>query len=477
LVNLPLVTQTSLARPDLDAKVILHIGIGSFHRAHQAWYLHRLITGGDTDWSLAVGSIREDMAPLLEQLARQDGAYTLETVTPQGEREYEVIRSIRRVLAWDANVERLIEVGAEPATRIISFTVTEGGYYLDHHDHLDVASPDLAADLKGGRGTIYGTLAAILRARLERGGGPVTLLNCDNLRSNGDRFRAGLLAFLELRGEDAVRQWVLDNTSCPNSMVDRITPRPSPELAPRVLAATGFDDRSAVMSEKFIQWVIEDEFVAGRPAWENVGVELVDSVFPYEEAKIRILNASHSCIAWAGTLSGLRFIHEGTAVPAIRDMAYEYVTRDVIPCLTPSPLDLERYRDVVLERFGNPYIEDTNQRVTADGFSKIPGFIVPTLRELLERGKPLDATAMLPALFFTFLQRWHRGELPYAYQDGVMDPLAAHAMLDAVDPLAAFCAERQLWGDLANRPELAAAISRATRRVTAWLAEAGRVPA
>jgi D-arabinitol 4-dehydrogenase len=476
LVNLPLVTLTSQASP-VDAKVILHIGIGSFHRAHQAWYLHRLIAGGDTDWSLAVGSIREDMAPLLEQLARQDGAYTLETVTPQGEREYEVIRSIRRVLPWDSNVERLIEVGAQAATRIISFTVTEGGYYLDHHDHLDVASPDLAADLKGGRGTIYGTLGAILRARMERGGGPVTLLNCDNLRSNGDRFRAGLLAFLELRGEDAVRQWVLDHTSCPNSMVDRITPRPSSELAPRVFAATGFDDRAAVMSEKFIQWVIEDEFVAGRPAWENVGVELVDSVFPYEEAKIRILNASHSCIAWAGTLAGLRFIHEGTAVPAIYDMAYEYITRDVIPCLTPSPLDLERYRDVVLERFGNPHIEDTNQRVTADGFSKIPGFIVPTLRELLERGKPLDATAMLPALFFTFLQRWHLGELPYAYQDGVMDPLAAHAMLDATDPLAAFCAERQLWGDLADRPELAAAISRATQRVSAWLAEVGRIPA
>lgn len=477
MVNWPLVTQISQAGAQNDANVILHIGIGSFHRAHQAWYLHRLIAGGDADWSLTVGSIREDMAPLLETLARQDGAYTLETVTPQGERAYEVIRSIRRVLQWDRNVEGLVEAGSAPETRIISFTVTEGGYYLDHQHRLDVESPDLAADLGGARLTIYGTLGAILRARIERGGGPVTLLNCDNLRSNGDRFRAGFLEFLERRGEHDVRQWVLDRTTAPNSMVDRITPRPSADLGPRVFAATGFDDRGAVMSESFIQWVIEDHFAAGRPAWENVGVELVESVFPYEEAKIRILNASHSCIAWAGTLAGLRFIHEGTAVPAIREMAYDYVTQDVIPALTPSPLDLARYRDVVLERFGNPYIEDTNQRVTADGFSKIPGFIVPTLRELLEAGKPLDATAMLPALYFVFLQRWHRGELPYEYQDGVMDKRAAHAMLAAPDPLAAFLAERQLWGDLAGRPELAAAIGRGVQRVTTWVASLSPLPA
>ena len=140
------------------------------------------------------------------------------------------------------------------------------------------------------------------------------------------------------------------------------------------------------MGEAFIQWVIEDHFIAGRPAWEKVGAELVDSVMPYEEAKIRILNATHSCIAWAGTLVGLNYIHEGTLDADIHKFAYDYVTEDVIPCLTPSPLDLERYRDVVLDRFSNPYIQDTNQRVAADGFSKIPGFIAPTLAECFERG-------------------------------------------------------------------------------------------
>ena len=189
----------------------------------------------------------------------------------------------------------------------------------------------------------------------------------------------------------------------------------------RVKAATGVDDACPVMGEAFIQWVIEDHFIAGRPAWEKVGAELVDSVMPYEEAKIRILNATHSCIAWAGTLVGLNYIHEGTLDADINKFAYEYVTEDVIPCLTPSPLDLERYRDVVLERFSNPYIQDTNQRVAADGFSKLPGFIAPTLSECFERGVTPAATAMLPALFFRFLDRWNAGKLPYAYQDGVMD--------------------------------------------------------
>jgi D-arabinitol 4-dehydrogenase len=453
-----------------DAPLILHIGIGSFHRAHQAWYLHRLLEAGETNWSLAAASIRSDMVPLLDCLRQQGGTYTLETVTPEGYREFELIRSIRRVVPWDPDLAALVETGAEPNTRIISFTVTESGYYLDEHHRLDLANPDLAADLDGARRTIYGTIGSILRARMESGAGPLTLLNCDNLRSNGERFRGGLLEFLARRGERAVVQFVHEQTTCPSSMVDRITPRPSAEVAVRVREATGFDDGCPVMAESFIQWVIEDDFRAGRPSWELVGAEMVDSVLPYEEAKIRILNASHSCIAWAGTLLGLEYIHEGTNDPDIREMAYDYITDDVIPCLTPSPLDLVSYRDVVLDRFSNPYVLDTNQRVTADGFSKIPGFIVPTLRELLARGAPLDSTAMLPALYYLFLLRWHWSELPYAYQDGVMDEAATHAMLDGPEPLAAFCRDRQLWGLLAGNAELEAAIRAGVERVEIWLA-------
>jgi D-arabinitol 4-dehydrogenase len=453
---------------------ILHIGLGSFHRAHQALYLNALHEAGDHSWSIVGGNIRDDLPATMAAQIAQHGEYTLETVSPAGERRYQRIRSIREVIAFDPSLARLIEVGADAATRIISCTVTEAGYYLDSNNHLDPSHADLRADLDGGGcRTIYGALTAILRERVKRGGAPVTLLNCDNLRSNGSRLRAGLLDFLQRRGETALRTWVEANTSCPCNMVDRITPRPLPDVAERVRAATGWDDRAPVMAESFIQWVIEDDFIAGRPAWEKVGVELVKSVHAHEEAKIRILNATHSCVAWAGTLKGLTFIHEDMAVPAIRQMGWDYVTHGVIPCLDtpehPSPIDLARYRDVVLERFGNPYVRDTNQRVAMDGFSKIPGFIVPTLREGLERGTPLDSSAMLPALFFAFLGRWHRGELAYPYQDGVMDPALAHAIFDAPDPLAAFCSDALLWGSLAGNDVLLAAIRAADRRVQTFI--------
>lgn len=458
------------------ANVILHIGAGSFHRAHQAWYLQRVNEArqpGEPEWSLTVGNIRADMNAVLDALAAQHGVYTLETVTPQGERAYETIRSIQRVLPWSADLAGLLEAGADDACKIISFTVTEGGYYLDEHDRLDTANPDLAADLAGARTTIYGALAAILEARKARGGSPVTLQTCDNLRSNGKRFHAGMREFLALRGATELRDWFDANTACPDSMVDRITPRPTPDVAERVKAATGSDDRCPVMGEAFIQWVIEDHFCAGRPAWERAGAELVESVMPYEEAKIRILNATHSCIAWAGTLVGLDYIHEGTNDADIRAFAREYVSEDVIPCLTPSPLDLEKYRDVVLERFSNPYIQDTNQRVAADGFSKIPGFIAPTLAQRIAKGATPAATAMLPALFFRFLERWHKGTLPYRYQDGVMDEAAVHRMFESADPLAVFLADKLLWGGLADNPALGGAVRDALARVDQWLASRG----
>jgi D-arabinitol 4-dehydrogenase len=458
---------------------ILHIGLGSFHRAHQAVYLHHLREAGDRSWAIVGGNIRNDMAETMAALVAQRGEYTLETVSPAGERHYERITSIREVIPFDASLARLIEVGADAQTKIISFTVTEAGYYLDAKNALDLSYADLRADLEGSRrSTIYGAIAAILAERMAhadstQGGAPVTLLNCDNLRSNGTRFRAGLLDFLVRRGQTALRAWVEANTSCPCDMVDRITPRPPPEVAARVKAATGWDDRAAVMGESFIQWVIEDNFIAGRPAWEQVGAEMVASVHAHEEAKIRILNATHSCVAWAGTLKGLSFIHEDMAVPAIRRMADDYVTDDVIPSLDPPehpcPIDLSRYRDIVLERFGNPHVRDTNQRVAMDGFSKIPGFIVPTLRECLARGASMASTAMLPALFFAFLGRWHRGELAYEYQDGVMNPATAHAFFAAPDPLAAFCADPLLWGPLAGNEALLAAIRAADGRVQAFM--------
>jgi D-arabinitol 4-dehydrogenase len=456
---------------------ILHLGLGSFHRAHQAVYIHQLRQQGDLRWAIAGGNLRPDMAETIAALQAQGGRYTLETVTPQGERSYTRIESIQRVIPYQDDLAPLIATGADPATRIISFTVTEAGYYLDAKNRLDWATfPDLRADLeavKAGQAghTIYGGLVSILRARMKAGGGAVTLMNCDNLRHNGERSRGGLLQFIDALGDTALKTWVQEHTRSPNAMVDRITPRPTPDVAERVKAATGWDDKAALMGESFIQWVIEDNFIAGRPEWEKVGVEMVNSVQAHEEAKIRLLNATHSCIAWAGTLAGYLYIHEGTHDAAIRKMAYDYVTDDAIPVLLPCPINLEQYRDVVLDRFGNPAIADTNQRVAMDAFSKIPGMIAPTIRDQLARGGSFDSVAMLPALFLAYLQRWHAGQIPYTYQDQAMDPAVAHAICEAADPVAAYAADTTLWGEMAGHPQLVETLRKAFARVQAFVAE------
>jgi D-arabinitol 4-dehydrogenase len=448
----------------------VHLGLGSFHRAHQAVYMHQLQQTGDHSWMLAGGNIRADIDGTITALQEQNGSYTLETVTPQGAHSYTRIESIQTVIPYAMGVPELVDLGANANTRIISFTVTEAGYYFDSKNRLDARATDIVDDLqavyqqRAGQ-TIYGALTILLRQRMLRKSGPVTLLNCDNLRHNGDRVRAGLLEFIELVEDAELHQWVQTNTSCPNAMVDRITPRPTADVATRVQTATGWDDKAAVMGESFIQWVIEDNFIAGRPAWEHVGVEMVKSVAPYEEAKIRLLNATHSCIAWAGTLVGYTYIHEGSLDKEIRGFAFDYVTNDTIPVLLPSPIDLEKYRDVVLDRFANPAIADTNQRVAMDGFSKIPGFIAPTIRQRLERKESINSVAMLPALFLAYLHKWHCNDISYTYQDQVMNPKHAHAICDAKDTVEAFCQNDVLWGDLKGNADLVNAVRIAYARV------------
>ena len=186
----------------------LHIGLGSFHRAHQAWYLHRLIASGDNRWRIAAGNIRNDAEQVVQALAAQGGRYVLETVSPEGEREYEEITSIQKLLPWQAGLQPLINEGANPQTKVIAFTVTEGGYYLNTRHRLETSNPDLQADLQGECKTIYGTLARILEKRMADNAGPLTLLNCDNVRHNGERFHDGMVEFLQLTGKQAVIDWM-----------------------------------------------------------------------------------------------------------------------------------------------------------------------------------------------------------------------------------------------------------------------------
>lgn len=449
-----------------EDRFILHLGLGAFHRAHQAAYLQRLHDLGDKDWKIVSGNIRAATPDPAFALEAQGHHYTLETLAPNGQREYQHITAIARAIPYHPMLAEIIERGADPATRIISFTVTEAGYFLAPDDSLDLTAAELLADLavvRDGRPgiTIYGALSAILRQRRQRNAGAVTLLCCDNLRHNGSRFRRGLLRFLDA-ADPALGEWVRANTTSPCTMVDRITPRPPPELKERVRQATGRDDQAPVMSESFMQWVVEDDFCHGRPDWPRAGVELVATVAPYEEAKIRILNATHSCLAWAGALRGHRTIHACMRDPHIAAIAHAYVTDAVFDCLRPTPVQLESYRDQVFARFASDAIADTVDRVLADSFAKLTGFVLPTIAERLARGDDIASVAALPALFLQFLEHWHRGELHAEYADQANVAQTIAAICDAADPVAAFCAERVLWNDLAGDPRLLAALRQAT---------------
>ena len=451
-------------------KRILHLGLGAFHRAHQVSYLQDLQDGGDHGWQLAAGNLRGDQPSIESALLAQHGEFTLETVNPAGARHYRRMDALEHVVTHVHGLEPLLALGAAPATRIVSCTVTEAGYYLDAAGRLDLDAADVRADLlarsRGEAGhTIHGALAAMLERRIHAGAGGLTLLSCDNLRHNGDRLSNGLDQFLAASGEHVTRDWLSEHASFPNAMVDRITPRPDAAMRARVQASTGHDDPAAVMAETFRQWVIEDRFANGRPAWEQVGVEMVHSVLPYEEAKIRLLNASHSAIAWAGVLAGTRYIHEGAGKPRIRAIVHAYATDAVIPCLQPSPLDLPAYRDAVLERFRNAALADTNQRVTADSYAKLREFVVPTIRECLARGASIESVSALPALFLDFIDRWRRDALPFQHCDASMDTDDAHRICSSPDPVCTLVGERGLWDELAGDERLLHAIRHAQARL------------
>lgn len=456
-----------------DKSTWLHLGAGAFHRAHQSWYLNQLRDQGETSWSLTLANIRNSATQqTLQQLADQQGRYTLEIISPEGQMTYQPITAIEQVILWDSGLKTLINVGADSATKIISFTVTEGGYFLDDEGHLNTDDRAIQADLaeEDETSTLYGALVKILRARMQQNGGAVTLLNCDNLRNNGDSFYRGLLEFVSEKNDPDLLAWIKQHTSAPNSMVDRITPKFDEAIYSRLEQQGITDDRVPLCCEAFSQWVIEDNFIAGRPALEQVGVEFVDDVTPFEEAKIRILNASHSGIAWAGSLLGYQYIDQ-SLTPQVQQWIRDYVLQDVVPCLEPAQFNLEEYCDTTLNRFSNRWVRDTNQRVSSDSIAKLHEFIVPTLKARFQQHQQPDATLVLTALFFLFMQQRHQGKLAFDYQDRAIDSLSFEEIYNADDPLRAFASSKKLFGSLAGKPEfidrLAAVVEQVKQTIVA----------
>jgi mannitol-1-phosphate/altronate dehydrogenase len=388
---------------------IVHFSVGNFHRAHQAAYLDRcLALPGHEGWGICgVGLIDNPAERAKAQgMAEQDGLYTLTLFPPRGTPTSTVIGSIVDYLFAPADPAAVLARLRDPAIRIVSLTVTEGGYNLDEATgafRLD--APDVVHDLAHPEAprTVFGFIVAALARRRADGLAPFTVLSCDNLRHNGQVLRKGVLAFAAAR-DSSLAEWIAAEVAFPSGMVDRITPAVAPADVARLNALTGIDDRLPVFAEDYLQWVLEDRFPAGRPALEQVGVQFTDDVAAYEQIKLRMLNATHTMLSYPGLLGGYRLVHEAMADPRILAYLQAFLDQDVIPLLAAPPgMAVDSYRDTVLSRFANPAVNDQLLRITSDGASKIPVFLGDTIRATLAAGADHRRLAFALAAYGRYL--------------------------------------------------------------------------
>jgi mannitol 2-dehydrogenase len=430
---------------------IVHLGVGGFHRSHEAMYIDRLLEQGKAeDWGICgVGVLPSDRR-MAEVMAAQDGLYTLVVKHSDGTLEPRVIGSIVEYLLAPDDPEAVVEKMADEATRIVSLTVTEGGYnFSPVTGEFDATAADVVADLQPGAvpRTTFGLVTEALVRRRQRGLAPFTVVSCDNIQGNGDVARRSFTAFARLRDRD-LGSWVEREVPFPNSMVDRITPATTDEDREELRQRFGIDDGWPVVCEPFAQWVLEDRFSLGRPPLEDAGVQLVEDVEPYELMKLRLLNASHQALAYFGYLAGYRLVHEAAQDPLLQRLLLGYMEEEATPTLRPVPgIDLGEYRTNLIERFSNPAIRDTLARLAFDGSERIPKFLVPVIRENLAGGGEIRRSAAVIASWARYCEGVDEQGRPIDVADHRRDRLMANARRQREDPLA-FIADRDLFGDL-----------------------------
>ncbi|WP_441958144.1 mannitol dehydrogenase family protein [Mycolicibacterium houstonense] len=415
---------------------IVHFGVGGFHRAHQAMYLDRLLEQGVAgDWGICgVGVLPADRR-MAEVMAAQDGLYTLMLVHPDGRREARVIGSIVDYRYAPDDPESVIELLADPAVRIISLTITEGGYQLDGLSEVNV----------------FGLVTEALARRRDRGTGSPTIVSCDNIEGNGDVARHAFTTYADLR-HPGLGEWISANTRFPNSMVDRITPVTTADVIDTVHTEFGVDDAWPVVAEPFTSWVLEDSFSAGRPPYEQAAVLLVDDVTPYELMKLRLLNAGHQALCYFGYLAGYRLVHDAAADPLFAEFLLAYMDSEGSPTLQPVPgIDLSDYQRTLIERFANPGVRDTIARLCFASSDRIPKWLLPVIRENLKTGAPVRLSAAVVASWARYAEGVDEQGAPIDVQDPLADSLVPLARSQRRHPTA-FIENTTLFGDLAQQP-------------------------
>jgi mannitol 2-dehydrogenase len=435
-------------------------------------YVDRLMrAGAGLDWGICGVGVMPADKEMGDALSAQDGLYTLVIKHADGRHEPWVIGSIVDFKYAPDDPAAVIEVLIAPQTRIVSLTITEGGYNFDQVTHeFDAANPAIQADLRPAAvpSTVFGFVIEALARRRDLGIEPFTIMSCDNIESNGDTARRSFSAFARLRDPE-LGEWIAEHVRFPNSMVDRITPATTDLDRLELASDFALRDRWPVVCEPFTQWVLEDIFSTGRPSFERAGVQVVPDVMPYELMKLRLLNAGHQALAYFGYLLGHRYVHDAARDPALARFVRGYMDLEATPTLRPVPgVDLSAYKDELLERFRNPQVRDTVARLCAESTDRIPKWVLPVLRENLARRGPIELTTAIVASWARYAEGVDERGDPIVIVDRLADQVAAAAARQAHDPLA-IVRLPALFGDLVRDERF----TRCYERILARLHEAG----
>lgn len=434
---------------------IVHLGVGGFHRAHQARYVDDLMNRGlALDWGIVgVGLLPQD-ARMRDVLQAQDGLYTLVEKEPGGELRPRVVGSIVDYLFAPDDPEAVLRRMTDPAIRIVSLTVTEGGYHVNQTTgEFDPSDPDVRADLAPGAvpRTAFGYVVEALARRRAAGVPPFTVMSCDNIQGNGHVAGRMIGAFAALRDPE-LAAWIAAEVAFPNSMVDRITPVTTDDDRDLLAMRFGVDDGWPVVCEPFSQWVLEEHFPQGRPPLEEAGVQVVADVEPYELMKLRLLNVGHQALCYLGYLAGYRYAHEVSRDRLFVDFVLGYMEHEGTPTLAPVPgVDLASYRRELVERFANPHIRDTLARLCAESSDRIPKWLVPVIRHQLDHDGEVRRAALVVAAWARYAEGVDEHGDPIEVVDRRRDEVMARAAQQRDDPLA-FLRDPDLFGDLVDRP-------------------------
>jgi mannitol 2-dehydrogenase len=437
-LNSTTLQQLPIATPGYDRDGIgvgiAHFGVGGFHRAHQAMYVDRLLQRGlARGWGICGIGVMPADRRMRDVLRAQDGLYTLILEDPDGSREARVIGSIVDYRYAPDDPEGTIELLAAPATRIISMTITEGGYQVRDS------------------GSVFGLIAQALARRRERGIGAPTIVSCDNIEHNGEVARRAVLAHAELLSPD-LADWVAEHARFPSSMVDRITPATTADIVAAAERDFGVADEWPVLAEAFASWVLEDDFADGRPPLEEAGVLLVDDVSPYEQMKLRLLNAGHQCLCYFAWLCGYRMVHDAARDSLFAEFLLAYFDSEAMPTLQPVPgIDLPAYSRELIERFGNPGVRDTVARLCAFSSDRIPKWLLPVIRDNLITGGPIRLASAAVASWARYAEGVDEGGQPIEVVDNLAGSLVPLARSQRGHPTA-FIENTALFGDLAQVP-------------------------